>query len=287
MTLPLHRAAVTRSLVLRTVQCLLSLGGVVLLAACSTMGPTITKESSIPEAATRLSVETLNGSIVVRSDPTVVGVVATAKVRCHGATREEAEQRARDAALVMDRDSSGAVTVRVTIPEPHATEDAASIEVRLARTDGITLKTSNGRVVVEGFDGELSVQTSNGAVEVQRFVGSMSISTTNGRIEVAESRGPVQAETSNGRISLGLLEGTTGDIAARTSNGAISVNLPASWQGTITAGTSNGRVELSGPAGEAQSRDSADEATLVVGQGSAAKAEMRTSNGSIRVRVAK
>lgn len=91
--------------------------------------------------------------------------------------------------------------------------------------------------VGEGVD--VSGTTANGAIELTD-VGEVDVRTTNGRISLDGVAGDVRAESSNGRIEGEGLDGS--GIEASTSNGSISLELGAPQD--VRARTSNGPIEL-------------------------------------------
>lgn len=274
----------------RTTALLLAVLSVAPIAGCkvisnASFGGKAEATASATEIRT-LAVDNRNGSIEVVQAEGITGAEVTAEIRARGATQEEADRRSAEAKLVIESDAGGTLRVRVDFPEPRNGSDSASITVRAARADGLELVSSNGAIACEGFAAPLRARTSNGAIRVERHRGEMNLDTSNGRIEVKRSNGAVQAGTSNGRIEIALDEGATGDVTAITSNGAIEFELPASWQGSLEAKTSNGAVEVGTLGGSVSVKTDRNSANVTIGNAEAAKASLRTSNGSIRVKSA-
>lgn len=234
-------------------------------------------------AVQAVAVDGRNGDITAIQDSSVSGLEVKAEIRAFASTQEEADRRTAEAKLVVEPDASGTLRVRVDFPEPRHGSDSAAIEIRAARVDGLTLETSNGGVSAEGFTAPLVARTTNGAIRVDRHRGSMTLDSTNGRVEARRSIGAVDASTTNGRIEIALDEGATESIEARTTNGAITLELPASWQGSVDGSTSNGRVEIETGGRGTAVRASRNSASVTIGDAAKAKANLRTTNGAVRV----
>jgi DUF4097 and DUF4098 domain-containing protein YvlB len=106
----------------------------------------------------------------------------------------------------------------------------------------------------------VEVDTSNGAVSVEAIDGSIRLDTSNGAIDVYDSAGSLNADTSNGRIEVVRF---VGDLRLDTSNGEVWIEEVV---GSVDAETSNGSVQYIGTPTTVSNR-------------------LRTSNGSITVRV--
>lgn len=113
----------------------------------------------------------------------------------------------------------------------------ASIE-----TEGLerfqSLKTSDGRVVVDDARGEVRVESTNGPLEIELKDGSFHGRTSNARVEIESDRSEIDVTTSNAPIDVNM-EG--GSVRARTSSGHIEIHGEAE---RTEVETSNGRIEL-------------------------------------------
>jgi DUF4097 and DUF4098 domain-containing protein YvlB len=240
--------------------------------------------------AKSLTVESRNGSITLVKDASATQMTVSAKIRCSGATKEEADKRAEESKLVVDRQADGAVRVTVSYPPrangaANGSNDGATIEIRAASLTGINLATSNGSIKADGFDGDLKARSSNGAIKIAGHNGSVQVDTSNGSIDALQVAGPVDLETSNGSIDAELAEGSSQSVNAKSSNGSVKLTLPGSWNGAMNAKTSNGRVTVKAPEGRATNVSTArSEGSATIGNGNA-EATVRTSNGSVLVNV--
>ncbi len=114
--------------------------------------------------------------------------------------------------------------------------------------------------VLVPIETRVEVDTSNGEITVEDIDGTITLDTSNGAIDVYDSSGSLNADTSNGRIEVVRF---AGDLYLDTSNGEMWLEQVS---GTVDAETSNGSVQYIG--------------TPAVGSN-----RIRTSNGSITVRV--
>ena len=238
-----------------------------------------------------LVVETRNGHIAVSRDPALPDVRVTAEVRCGGATQEEADARAKAAKLVAERAADGSLHVAVQFPPlaggaPRHGEDAANIDVRAPRTDGMRLSTTNGHVQVTGLGGALQARSTNGGIRIDGHAGPVQASTTNGAIQAKGIGLPAELGSSNGPVHAVVSEGAAGNVDVHTTNGSVQLDLPASWAGHVDASTSNGRVTMDGAGRATATASDRDHGTMDLPGASPANATLRTSNGSVRVRAA-
>ena len=131
----------------------------------------------------------------------------------------------------------------------------------------------------------LDLDDTNGTIEVNDVRGSHRIGTTNGRIELAHCAGDVEAETTNGGIRAELLDVTPGkSVRLETTNGRISLSAPPTLAARLDAANTNGSINTELPI-----------TTTTVGRhslrgtinGGGPEVRLRTTNGSIEIRVAR
>jgi DUF4097 and DUF4098 domain-containing protein YvlB len=246
--------------------------------------------------AKSLLVTNANGSVEIVKDPSATTMQVAAAIRCVAESKEAAEARVKATKLVADRGADGRVHVKVVFPRRApdvvhvrvgwvGSQDSVSLQIRAAQLDGIEVSTSNGSIVSGAFVGAAKLRTSNGSIQVDGHAGSVDMDTSNGSITAMRVGTPVVADTSNGRIEVSLAEAATGDVNLDTSNGRVELALPAAWQGTVHAETSNAAVETNMTSGTLAKVKSDDgEATITIGDGTRAKATIKTSNGRIGIR---
>ena len=269
--------------VMLPVTALVAIVGLTGCASDSFMSERSVSQSDGVDDITRLVVSSGNGAITLREDAAVTGIKIDAEIRCYAATSEQAAARSAAAVLVTDRALDGTFTIRVDFPEPRTGRDSASFDIRLPRAAAVELRSSNGRIEVNGLTGSLEARTSNGAISVGGHTGPSTLVTSNGRIAVTAAGGPVTATTSNGSIEVGLASGNTGSVDASTSNGSVKVALPAIWQGTIDVATSNGRIEIDSDNRATEESRTARAVKAIIGDANAATVKIRTSNGAVRI----
>jgi len=137
-------------------------------------------------------------------------------------------------------------------------------ELRVPMDLVLDLETTNGDVEVEDYHGELRLESTNGSLTAKAVQGSFEGETTNGSVHLellAFDGGRLNCGTTNGNISIAIPGDIQADISARTTNGAIKTDIPMQLSGTM----SKRRIE----------------GTL---NGGGAQIDLRTTNGSIRIR---
>jgi hypothetical protein len=285
-----------------TITRILALASSILATACATaqQGPgddavrsaPVTANATAPAGGT-LVVEGRNGHVAVSRDAGLSDVRVTAEIRCAGTTQEEADARARATKLVAERAADGALRVHVEFPPfPGAPDrqrhpgDAANIDVRAPRVDGMQLSTVNGHVLVTGLGGALQARTANGGIRIEGHAGPVQATTSNGPIQATGIGLPAELVTSNGGVQAVVTEGATGAVDVRTSNGSVKLELPASWAGHVDASTSNGRVTMEGSGRATATTSDRTHGTMDLPGTAPAKATIATSNGSVHVRAA-
>ncbi len=139
--------------------------------------------------------------------------------------------------------------VEVTVPAATSVDLVTSngpIDLRGTASGG-TVKTSNSRIQVEQFKGDLEAQTSNGRIAIEALEGSANLITSNGRVSIHDGHGQFDVSTSNGRIELqGSME-PGGRNRLTTVNGRIDVTLDGEPSLKLSASTVNGRAKCEIP----------------------------------------
>lgn len=141
------------------------------------------------------------------------------------------------------------------------------------------LTSSNGEISVRGLVGRITATTSNGRIELDTVSGGGVLTTTNGAIVVKKSGAAITASTTNGGIRI---EDSEGDVILNSSNGGITVSRV---DGYVSARTSNGAIRVTEVLGIviAETSNNSIEAEIAnVGPGGA---ELKATNGSIEVSV--
>lgn len=101
----------------------------------------------------------------------------------------------------------------------------ASVEFELyvPRSSVLTLNTADGRLRVDGVQGDVEMHTGDGGIDLSNGRGRLRAQTGDGRIRIVDFNGEVTAQTGDGRI---MLEGDFSQLNARTGDGSISLSVP-------------------------------------------------------------
>lgn len=109
-------------------------------------------------------------------------------------------------------------------------------------TGGGVLETSNGEIALGNVKGDFQGDTSNGDIEINTMEGSGLFRTSNGEVDIEGAKGEFNASTSNGAIVFSGEMIPGGSNRFTTSNGGITVELTGTPSINIDASTSNGKV---------------------------------------------
>jgi DUF4097 and DUF4098 domain-containing protein YvlB len=189
-----------------------------------------TKTFAVSGAA-RITLQTFDGSIVVRAwDKPEVTVNAT--------KRASDEQQKQGISLSMEQTGSNIAVVakfdrayaQRLSPDTYNINANVSLEVFVPRSTTLRAVSGDGRIVIEGINGDLDLRTGDGAIEVQNGRGHLNATTGDGRIRIAGYDGQVETRTGDGSITL---SGRFDQLTARTGDGSIALSLPAGANATI------------------------------------------------------
>jgi len=259
-----------------------------LVTAGCTAGPTETRDDSFTVNGTAtLVVNSDNGWIKVNTG-TDDEVRIQATLRGIDRIDYEVSQDGSTITVLAEIDQGWFVSdvgVDITITTPVNTDVELETSNGMISLNGIegtgTLRTSNGKIVLENVKGDFEGRTSNGKIEVGTLEGTALLSTSNGGLDFQEVTGEVDAETSNGRISY------SGDMIAGggnrliTSNGNVDVELLGIPSIELDASTSNGDITSALPITATTTSD--DHLVGTIGDGEA-DLYIRTSNGDVTIR---
>jgi DUF4097 and DUF4098 domain-containing protein YvlB len=182
------------------------------------------------------------------------------------------------------RTENGRIEVRRAQSEVQATTCNGAVSVEEC-AGPVEVKTENARVDLHGIPTEIRAQTCNGAIHAEDCPGPIEARTSSGEIAIRHACSALLARTSDGRIGVELERGEGAAQAELvTSNGAIDLRLPEDVSARLVADTSNARITLEQPASGRVNVSSPHLDTIFgTGEGSV---RLRTSNGSIRIRLA-
>jgi hypothetical protein len=225
------------------------------------------------DAGGRVVVENVNGTVAVTSwDRDEVRVVARKRVRAGSAERASAGLAALKVMVAAKPDE-----LRVRTRHPRHGVDgvlgwlrgagvSSSVSYELTVPHGVRLdaETVNGRIDLDGVDGDLTLTTVNGSIRVRDARGRLEADTVNGRIDVelvaVAPAADLAFSTTNGSIEVALPEDIRTRLEVRTTNGGIDVDFPVEVQGTwgsrrvdadinggggrLTVSTTNGGIHI-------------------------------------------
>jgi len=218
------------------------------------------REFTVAATAGTLEVEGDNGGIDVRGESRgnveiLAKVVATAN----------SQQRAREIADAV-RITPTLDHVEAEGPRGLQNREGWSVSYRVAvpRALNLSLKTSNGGIVIRDVESKVDFRTSNGGVKLIGLSGDVHGETTNGGVDIdldgtAWIGDGLDVQTSNGGVKIAVPENYSARLEAHTDNGGFHFDYPATFQGRA------GR-----------------DVNLQLGSGGA-PIKVRTSNGGVRV----
>ncbi|MBA3806344.1 MAG: hypothetical protein H0X14_11620, partial [Acidobacteria bacterium] len=179
----------------------------------------------------RVTVQTFDGPIIVRTwDKPEVMVNATKRAgdeHQQQGIRLSMNQSGEAISIIADFDK--AYAQRIT---PNVTNISAnvSLEVFVPRSTTLRAASGDGRLIIEGVNGDMDLRTGDGPIDVQNGRGHLNATTGDGRIRIINYDGQVETRTGDGSISL---SGRFDQLSARTGDGSISLALPAGSRATI------------------------------------------------------
>jgi DUF4097 and DUF4098 domain-containing protein YvlB len=272
---------------------LVFLVGVMALAssACTTSPATSTESDNftVGDSAT-LIVRSLNGRIQVETGSDNV-VTVRAELKDIRRIKYEAIQNGDEVIVTAEKTGdwwfpagNTKADIYVTVPAHTALKLKTSngkIEVQGTTRGGI-LETSNGAILLDNVKGDFDATTSNGAVEIDTIDGKASVKTSNGRVTLQEAKGAFNVKTSNGVVSFSGEMTPGGSNRLVTSNDDIEVELAGTLSLNINASTSNGEVKHPDVAILATKTDT-DHLVGTIGAGEA-ELYIETSNGDVTIK---
>lgn len=181
--------------------------------------------------AARVVVQTFDGPVVVRAwdkpEVTVNAVERAGDDQQKQGIRLSMNQRGSEVSIIAEFDKAFAQRLVPGVTNINAN---VSLEVYVPRATTLRAVTGDGRIIIEGVQGDLDVRTGDGPIDVQNGRGHLNATTGDGRIRIAGFDGQVETRTGDGSISLA---GRFDQLSARTGDGSISLSLPAGVNATV------------------------------------------------------
>jgi len=178
----------------------------------------------------RVRLETFDGPVNVRAwDKSEVSYTAT--------KRATGDREMQGIKVLAQGGGAGEVVIRTEFDKAFAREhveragrtvafsSGASVEldVYVPRNSTLFVSSGDGRVRVEGVNGEIELRTGDGPVEVADSRGRLRAVTGDGPVRVTNFEGDAETRTGDGRITL---DGRFNNLSARTGDGTISLSIP-------------------------------------------------------------
>jgi len=224
-----------------------------------------------------LHVETANGGINVRKQE-------RADVEIISHIKATTEERLKAVTIEISRLQDQTLNVSVRWPDgKREGSESCSFELLMPDLEGLTLRSSNGKLKAGGFRGKAQLRTSNGSIELSDHRGEVELRSSNGSVDARDVLGPVKAETSNGRIKVRLASEAPGPVQLESSNGKITLEVGSSFGGELDISTSNGGIDTGGLKNARLINSDRRNVKLQIGD-SEHRSRIKTSNGSIQVK---
>ncbi|MGC9328326.1 MAG: DUF4097 family beta strand repeat-containing protein [Candidatus Hinthialibacter sp.] len=259
------------------------------------------KDWSLPAAGVELiDMVTTNGAIIVSStDAAEINIHAVKTIQAK--TEEKAKEYAREVVLRVEQDGE---VLKVFHEHPSGWKQVqVGVSYTLSCPPQIEakLKSTNGKITIDGLQRALDALTTNGSIHVNGGRGEIQMRTTNGSVDITDSSGRIHASTTNGKITakqIGLseradfsttnggvdvdVENGAASITASSTNGSITLTLPEQFSGQLDASVSNGRITSDfGSPGESSPKKSLRGA---IGEGGENQIFLTTTNGNISIK---
>jgi hypothetical protein len=212
----------------------------------------------------RLEILNVNGRIEVTGGAgSAIEILAERTVKAH---TDETAKGILARIEMAERVSPTAVRLEA---RPPAHEPGWSHEIRyrikVPRTLGVDVETTNGGVSVNGVNGPIRAVTTNGGIAGRELGGAVDATTTNGGIRLDFAR--IEAQT----------------ITLESMNGGIEVRVPDSAKASLLARCTNGSVSVSGVSHEAVGERSRRRFEARLNGGGPARIHAETTNGGITI----
>lgn len=202
-----------------------------------------------------LRIDNVCGDITVLPSQTSSYVIAKAKFR--GATQEDAQAKADRYTLIAEASDHS-----VDIKQVHESGLEVDIEVYVAATPAVEIKSGAGDVTVTNTKNACRVRSSAGSVTISGMSGPIDVNADSGNVSIANSEsGNLVIENKSGDISVDNvtsnmnLRSVSGDISVRGSHGKtlafeavsgdVSLDIPQPILGSLSVRTVSGDARIS------------------------------------------
>lgn len=223
---------------------------------------TATRELRLPFALTEgqaVTIENGCGDINIVPDSVESYVIAKAKVR--GATMEDAKAKADTYTLVVESSDHG-----VVIRQPQVSGLEVDLEIHLAATPALDIKSESGDVIVRDTKNNCRIKSTDGLVDLKNVAGVVEINVSAGDVHIQESSATsIFVENKSGNVSvrecsgnmnlrsssgnIAILASTGKTIAAEAVSGNVTADLKEPVSGTLNIRTVSGNAHVQIPDG--------------------------------------
>ncbi len=183
------------------------------------------------EGKPQVNVETFDGAVVIRGwdKPQVNVVVVKRSSTEKGLKGARFSARKTGNVITLNADFDPAFAQQIS-PGVTSVNANVSLEIFVPRDVILRAVSGDGRVTVEGVNGEFDLKSGDGPIDVVNGKGRILVRTGDGRIRVARFNGAADLVTGDGRI---MLDGRFTQLAARTGDGTITLAVPLDFNATL------------------------------------------------------
>ncbi len=160
------------------------------------------------------------------------------------AESDQAAERLLDEIRVNSHLAGDVLEIEVEIPRRWNRHGNVHLDIRMPREVMVGVKSSNGKLCINGLRSALRARSSNGSIRIVDVVGDIELNTSNAKVSCKGTCGRLMARSSNGKIEL---ESHRGSVDASTANGPIHARLDELGKEGVLLATSNGRIALELP----------------------------------------
>jgi DUF4097 and DUF4098 domain-containing protein YvlB len=187
-------------------------------------------------ASPRVRIETFDGPVTVhawdKNEVTYTAIKRAYDEREMKGVRVQAQGAGSEVTLRSEFDKSYAHDYhehagRVT---SYSSNASTEFDVYVPRNATLFVSSGDGRLRVDGVNGETELHTGDGSIDVTGGRGRLRAQTGDGRIRVADFDGDAEATTGDGRITL---DGSFRTLSAHTGDGTISLSVPDGSNATV------------------------------------------------------
>jgi DUF4097 and DUF4098 domain-containing protein YvlB len=154
-------------------------------------------------------------------------------------------------------------------------------EVTAPAGSDIDARLADGKMDIDGFNGNLILKVSDGDLSAKNLSGNVRMSASDGDIEAMQCSGTVEVSVSDGGINA---DSFSGNIRLRSADGRIMLN---NADGIVEAKSSDGRVTLQGSFQSVNARTSDGKLEVHANPGSSVVNpwNLKTSDGSLMLQL--